>query len=424
MGWMFRLSFLNMKRRTARTVLTVLGVTIGVISVVSLLALGLGIKRELLSEFGDESTVKNITVYSGDSYKNKSLLLNDRLLDRLRSMDKVIDVYPRHEVNVCMEIGNYAAYTDIVGIPDEQLQKLVLADGHVVGDGGSRPELILGNSIYFYNWRTGLSYSKGESQKLTSLVDTSMPVSFGYGDGAFSARLKVGGVLAGGEEEYSYNSQYVFCDLDKLKRYLKTNSKGAAVLSQPTDANGNPYKDWIYTSAVVTVEDIEDVDFVVKKLQDMGFRISNDKEYLESAKKQMRIIQLLLGGIGAIALVVAIIGISNTMTTSVYDRVNEIGILKVVGCDTDELRAMFLFEAGVLGMAGGVLGVLLSFAIKGIINKAAVKLLKYAPGTQLAVIPPWLIFASVGMAVVLSMLAGYIPARWASKLNPLSAVRK
>ena len=83
-------------------------------------------------------------------------------------------------------------------------------------------------------------------------------------------------------------SQSVFCDLEVLKRYLKYNANGAVVYGQPTDENGNTYSEWVYTSAVVTVNDIEDVDFVVKKLQDMGFQISNDKEYLESAKREIK----------------------------------------------------------------------------------------------------------------------------------------
>ncbi len=90
------------------------------------------------------------------------------------------------------------------------------------------------------------------------------------------------------------------------------------------------------------------------------------------------VVALLAVGIGMIALIVAVIGISNTMTTSVFDRVNEIGILKVLGCDIDELRLLFLMEAAVIGLVGGVLGV----------------------------------------------AAGYFPARWASKLRPIDAVTR
>lgn len=98
MGWMFRLSLLNMKRRRARTVLTILGVTIGVISIVSLLALGLGVKKELLSQFEDENSVKNITVYGSSSYKEKSRLITDKTLEKFEQIDKVVYVYPRYEV--------------------------------------------------------------------------------------------------------------------------------------------------------------------------------------------------------------------------------------------------------------------------------------------------------------------------------------
>ncbi len=426
MGWMIRLSLMNMKRRKARTVLTVLGVTIGVISIVSLLALGFGVKKELLSEFENENTVKTITGSGGESYKEKSKLLTDRTLEKFREIERVSYVYPRYEIGAVVNIGKYTTYTNIVGIPTEQLEQLKLSENSALQGYSNKPGLIFGNSMgmFFYNSKTGLSYSKGEGERLDALVNTSVNVDFGYGDTSFSTRLKVTGVLEGDEDDYSEQSQNIYCDLDKLERFLKRSSQSNDLSIQPTDANGNSYKEWIYTSAVVVVDDIKDVDFVVKKLQDMGFETFNAKEYLESAKKQMKMIQLLLGGIGTIALVVAVIGISNTMTTSVYDRINEIGMLKVIGCDTDELLGMFLFESGVLGFAGGLFGVGMSYGIKGIINKVAVALLDFEKGVVLAVIPLWLVFTAIILSTILGILAGYIPARWASRLNPLEALRK
>ncbi len=141
-------------------------------------------------------------------------------------------------------------------------------------------------------------------------------------------------------------------------------------------------------------------------------------------KKTMKLVQLLLGGIGMIELVVAVIGISNTMTTAVYDRINEIGILKVLGCDLDELLYLFLLESGILGAVGGIVGIAVSYGIRGIINKLGVILLEFAKGTQLAVIPWWLVVAAVVFSTVLGILAGYFPARWAVKLKPIDAVRK
>ena len=186
---------------------------------------------------------------------------------------------------------------------------------------------------------------------------------------------------------YSEKSQTIYCDMDYLKSLLKRVSVDGKLEGQPVDGNGNSYREFIYTAAIVTVDDTNNVDAIVKKFQDMGYQTENAKEYLDTIQKYLKMIQLLLGGIGTIALVVAVIGISNTMTTSVFDRVNEIGILKVLGCDIDELRLLFLAEAAIIGAAGGVLGVGCSYGVKVIIDKCAVSMFHLAKGTNISYIP-------------------------------------
>lgn len=157
----------------------------------------------------------------------------------------------------------------------------------------------------------------------------------------------------------------------------------------------------------------------------MGFQTENNKELLDSMQREIKIVQFLLGGIGMIALVVAVIGIGNTMTTSVYDRINEIGILKVLGCDPDELLYLFLLESGILGGLGGLIGIIISYGMTELgVNKLAVKLLNMPKGTELAVIPLWLVASAFFFAVILGVLAGFFPAKWAAKLKPIEAVRK
>jgi ABC-type antimicrobial peptide transport system permease subunit len=230
--------------------------------------------------------------------------------------------------------------------------------------------------------------------------------------------------MEGDDNSYTTESQSIYCDLDVLLKYLKKHSSNGVIIGQPTDEEENPYKDFVYTSAVVIVDDVNQVDDVVKKLQDMGFQTENEKEYLDSVKKTLKVVQLLLGGIGMIALVVAVIGISNTMTTAVYDRINEIGILKVLGCDMDELQFLFLLESGILGVAGGIAGVVVSYGIRGIINKIGVVLLEFDKGTELAVIPWWLVLAAILFSTILGIVAGYFPARWAARLKPIEAVQR
>jgi ABC-type antimicrobial peptide transport system permease subunit len=196
------------------------------------------------------------------------------------------------------------------------------------------------------------------------------------------------------------------------------------VEGQPTKEDGTAYSEWIYDSAIVVADDVEHVDELVKKIQDMGFQAESNKEYVDMVQRSTKIVQILLGGIGAIALIVAVIGISNTMTTAVYDRIGEIGVLKVLGCDPGELLGMFLLEAGILGGVGGIIGIAISYLITEVgVNIIAVRAIEMAQGIRLAEIPWWLAVGAFLFAILLGVLAGFFPARWASRLRPIDAVR-
>lgn len=426
MGWIFRLCIMNMKRRKVRTILTVLGVTIGVISIVSLLSIGIGVKDVLLGDYESSDKVRRITVYGEESGKRKDKMLTDRTVENFGKLSHVEAVYPVYEVYAAMKMDQYTAYGHICGIPKERLEILELSEESEISGRTIKPDLIFGNlmGMMLYNENTGSSYSESEGKKTKDLLGKRITMNFGFGENTFSDRFTIHAVMAGDDNTYSEESQSIYCDLDVMLKYLKKHSLDGTILGQPTDSDGNAYKDFIYTNAVVIVDDVDEVDNVVKKLQDMGFQTMNEKEYLDSTKKTLKIVQVLLGGIGMIALVVAVIGISNTMTTAVYDRINEIGILKVLGCDVDELLFLFLLESGILGVAGGIAGIVIAYGIQGVINKIGVSLLAFEKGTQLAVIPWWLVLAAVAFSTLLGIIAGYFPARWAATLKPIDAVTK
>lgn len=425
MHFMFHLTVMNMRRRKTRTILTLLGVTIGVVAVVSLLALGIGVKREMLSQFGDTASLCQIIVQTPEGTTNRKKLLTEHNLKKLEEIDHVARVYPRYEVFAKLTYEQYTIYTDITGLPTEELRLLSLTEASAVDDNSQKPALILGNSVGYmmYNEKLGKSF-EDMGGDCKALIGKRMMADIGLVDSPLQESLRITGVLQGDADAFTEDAQTVFCDMDVLMRYLKVHADGNVLLGQEVDANGNSYGGWVYTSAVVVAEDMEDVDSIVGKLRDMGYQATNEKEYLDSAKKTVRMMQLLLGGIGMISLLVATIGISNTMMTAVYDRVDEIGLLKVLGCDIDELNRMYLFESGIFGFAGGVLGVLISMLLQGIINKAAVSLLMLEQGAKLAVISPALAGISILASTALGLLAGYFPARWASRLNPLEAMRR
>ena len=416
MGWIFRLCMMNMKRRKARTILTILGVTIGVISVVALIGLSMGVKKELLSQYADEGDVCRIEVQPADYGKQKHNYITSRTIQKMQKIDKVAKVYPKQEAYLDISVGKYEYWGSVIGLPKEELASIAMIEGSSLQEKGQKPELIVGNHIgeTFMNINTYETYEDGTGKKAESFLN----MDLNYVSGETKGKLHVSAVVAGGESYNSY-SFGIYCDIDTLIRYIKTS---APQLMEPKDEE-NAQQTWCYSGATVIVKSIDDVEFVMKKLSDLGFQVTNGKEELQKAQKEIKLIQFFLIGIGGIALIVAVIGISNTMTTAVYDRVNEIGILKVLGCDMDELRFLFLFEAGVIGLFGGVCGVGLCCILKGLINRFVILTFAFPPGTQLVIIPAWLSISAIVSSAILAVLAGYIPARWASKLSPLSAVR-
>lgn len=421
MAWIWHMCFANMKQRGVRTFLTILGVVIGVISIVSLLAIGIGVKKELLSTVESTGSVTEITAYGITEGKRKDKMLTNRRVAEIAEIEHVEMVYPRLEISTVMQYERFTGYGQIIGVSEEYLKQIKVKEGTIPSSDSRKPELLIGNYAMdmFFNMNTGLGYTEAydKDEDKNNLTGETMQVQFGLEEDALEHRLKVSGMT----DTMSYD---IYCNIEVLKKYLKQNSEEGLIAGQPVDANGNNYQEWIYDSVMVKVDDTEHVDQIVKKLQDMGFQTENNKELLDSMQREVKIVQILLGGIGMIALIVAVIGIGNTMTTSVYDRLKEIGILKVLGCDPEELLFLFLLESGILGGLGGLVGILLSYGITEIgINRIAIRLLNMPKGTELAIIPPWLAVGAFFFAVLLGILAGFFPARWATKLTPMQTMR-
>lgn len=158
-------------------------------------------------------------------------------------------------------------------------------------------------------------------------------------------------------------------------------------------------------------------------LTNLGYEAYSNAEWVQSSQQSMATIQMVLGGIGAVSLFVAAIGITNTMMMSIYERTKEIGVMKVLGCDLRNIRSLFLMEAGFIGLIGGIIGLGLSFAISTVINKLAATSQEYMITSGISYIPFWLIGLSLLFAILVGMVAGFFPARRAMKLSPLAAIR-
>ena len=131
----------------------------------------------------------------------------------------------------------------------------------------------------------------------------------------------------------------ILCDIDALKAQLKRVFKKKAIPGQPTQKNGKPYNELFYSTIYVQVDEMENVTPLTKILNDMGYQAHSNAEWIQSSVDSMNTIQAVLGAIGAVAMLVAAISITNTMMMSIYERTKEIGVMKVLGCDIQIGRA-------------------------------------------------------------------------------------
>ena len=444
------MSISNLWKRKLRTVLTVLGVVIGITSIVVMVGLGNGLKESMLENITSYSSITQIEVSSGRSWNASSssqteeMLLNDGLINNLKSMEHVTDVYPQLSVSVIAKSGKYMSYMDICGMTQEGLASLDLpvAEGTLPKNNGEF-KLFYGSSVLtnFYEEKTNNYpyWDKGELPDI-DLMKNPMFIIFdtdaywssqnSYGGSATKPPKKylveASGVMAGEANEWTNNSSSVFCDIDALKTQLKRVFKRNVIPGQPTRKNGKPYNELFYTKLIVQVDDMENVQALTQMLQDEGYNAYSDAEWIQSETEQMNTIQLVLGAIGAVSLLVAAIGITNTMMMSIYERTKEIGVMKVLGCDIRNIQSLFLMEAGFIGFIGGLIGLAFSYGIGAIINHL---LAASDMGAQMGMsggicrIPPWLSPLAVIFAILIGMIAGFLPSLRAMRLSPLAAIR-
>lgn len=438
---LLRMSSSNLWKRKVRTILTVLGVVIGVAAIVVMISLGLGLSRSLTAQYESYGSLTQVTVQEpwNSSSDEEQKRLDDKLVAEIEAMDHVESVYPVMSLNALAKSGGYEGNLQIQALPKKAFEDMNID----VGEGrlpGQDEEL-----TFFYGCQVLQNFSSKNGQDYWStgvLPDIDLmrdPIFTIFDMDAYYQSqgtqqegttpvappkkylIPVCGVEASNEEGYSQYGWYTYCDIDMLIPELKRIFKNKVIPGQPSTKTGKPYKEIFYNELRVNVDDMDHVLEIQNYLTDMGYEAYSNAEWLESEQKTMGYIQAVLGGIGAVSLLIAAIGITNTMMMSIYERTKEIGVMKVLGCDLRNIRSLFLMEAGFIGLIGGGIGLVLSYLISAVINRVVASASEYMQG--ISYIPFWLAGLSLVFAVLVGMISGFFPARRAMRLSPLAAIR-
>ena len=436
------MSFDSLLKRKVRTILTILGVIIGTISIVVMMSLGIGMKQSMLAEVETYGSLTAVTVEERwmDGGEKNAMHLDDNLVEQLSCLEHVEFVDPRLCLSVMSKVGRYQSYTELTGMSPAGFDKLniQLADGEIPKD-SEELSLLYGNQMIlsYYDEHDGYSdyYQTGIVPDIDFMNDSIFTIldTESYWGGEEENKkppkkhlFKTAGVVAGDFETYSNASWGLYCNIDALKKTLKKEFKNRAIPDQPLKDNGKPYKEIFYSQIIVYADSMENVKELQQTITDMGYEAYSDSEWIEEEMKTINIIQAVLGAIGAVSLLVAAIGIANTMMMSIYERTKEIGIMKVIGCSIKDIQAMFLMEAGYIGLIGGFIGLALSYLLSFGINKflgSSDMSSTLGVSGKISIIPVWLSALSIVFAVLIGMISGFIPSLRAMKLTPLTAIR-
>ena len=423
---LLRMAFMNLWRRKLRAVLTVLGMVIGVSSIVVMMSLGVGIRQATMESYENMGSLTNITVSSwrwvenangnGSSTETK---LDKKAVETMRQIPGVVAVMPQINAYGIIKSGKWIADTSILAIDGEVAEQfgIELSEGRYpeYKRGGDTHEIVLSESVlgWFYDPNTGKQAVDREGNPKVTM-DSRFQLTFDY-NAAFGSRNTEPGYVPG--KTYRINavgkvspdnnefSWYCLMDLEALQKLAKENEK---FISLDTST---------YNSVLVKCDSTDTVASVKEAIDAMGYGTSSLQDSLEQAEQQMAQIQYLLGAIGGVSLLVAAIGIMNTMMMSIYERTREIGIIKVLGCRMDNIAELFLTEAAFIGLIGGALGLGISYGLAAIINKFI-----GSSGFN-ALIPLWLALGALIFSIAVALVSGLYPAIRAMRLSPLTAIR-
>ncbi len=398
---LFKLAIRNIGKRKKRTALTLLGIFIGIAAVVALVSLGQGLQGTINAQFekigADKIFVQAKEIgFGGETAPGQ---LKERELDIVEDVNGVVAVSGQLFRAVQVEFNDVQRTLFVIGNPEKAAEVQLARAANT--------------------W-------EAESGRLLTHTDKEKAV-VGYNlahKQQFLRDVRIGDKLKMGNRTYDV--------VGILARVGDPNADSGVIIPELElrDISGAPDSYSYIVAQTVAGVNPDDVGERIEKAirrdrhQKEGkedFSVQTSTELIASFNAVFNIIQVVFVGIAAISLLVGGIGIMNVMFTAVLERTREIGVMKAIGARNSDVLTLFLIESGLLGVAGGIIGIILGAAISKSVEFGANT--AFGPGTITAVFPVWLIVGALVFSFVIGAVSGALPARRASKLRPVEALR-
>ncbi len=400
----------SLNRRRGRSLFTSLGVTIGVASMVLLVSLGAGLQARVLNVFEASTSLTTITVTSQQTTPGLSLSptirsgtghpINAHAVEMFRRLPHVRAAYGVSEFLGSARVGDASTTAIITNLAPRNVtgasRPQVLAGSLPTA---ARPGIVLPKSVamsLFHVSSGRLSAVIGRTMRMTLEGTVGSLGITGPAGASPSVRVVVRGVTGGSAEPIGYVNQ-------ALAGEWLTRLTGA-------------HRQVAYGSADVIAGSTQDVSAIASKLKAEGYGVTTAQSVIQQVHHTFGVIETALGVVGGIALTVAGIMIGVVMSMAVLERRREIGVWRALGARRGDIFILFLVEAVLIGVAGGIIGDALGWGL-GVLGAA----LLHHPG--LFVVPRWLLALGIGFGGGVGAVAGSVPANLAAALRPVDALR-
>jgi putative ABC transport system permease protein len=430
------LALTGLRRTPLRVLLTAAGVAIATGALVSMVGFALGVQARVEEPFQKMELVNRIDVSArhvqakqGEDRQmpanTSTPALDKEALGRIAALPGVALVYPELRLNSARIIhGDRSRTRAVAGLPRQASRLRFVSEALVAGrffDTGSAPQAILG---------TRLAHDVGFNSPAEALGASLTLEVKGLSPGGGRAftfaeqrlTIEVVGVWDPPAGPHGFTSDGLLLPTDQMEGLPGVQADSALErLLHGWDSAGAGYG-----HVVVRVERAGELFAVEGRIREMGFRTQT----LLGEVKEMRTVFLLmdtvLTAVGGVALVVAGLGIVNTLLMAVLERYREIGIYKALGASNGDIRVLFLAEAALVGLLGGAGGLLLGRVVSWVLE-VVVNAIARSKGIDEAIMVfafPWQLLTGVVLfALAVSILGGVYPASRAARVDPIRALR-
>jgi putative ABC transport system permease protein len=438
----------SLKKRRLRTLLTASGVMIGIGALVCMISFGKGMQKNVTEAFKAADLFTAIMVMPGgpsepaadpdepgarraDAASRKDAVLDDAAVAGILKIPGVLAAYPE------------VSFPALVGLEDKQEFRLVqvvpaavaaskalrVKWGRAYATDDERGVVVSGP----FTRRLGLqdpASAVGRTLRITSVsfdfaaLDLSRIMSGGAGlpldrESYSFPILGVTGTAAFGEGGPGLGQNDVFLPPGPARGIKRLPITSVWDIFRMTGGRLG------YSAVSVKLASLRDLAAVRSKIRGMGFSTFALADQFDEVTKAFYLMDMVLAAVGMIAIVVAALGIVNTMVMSILERFREIGVMKSVGAGDGDIKKIFFFESGTIGLAGGAAGCVLGLGTSLLINRIVNIFLSRQgiPATDYFAFPAWLFLAAMGFSLLVSLVAGIYPARRAARVDPVVALR-